>query len=40
VKQIARDVLCHRLIEGYQARAHDMTVEKIIRKILDGIEMP
>jgi len=40
VKAIAIDVLCHRLIESYQARSHNMTANQIIQRILDNIEMP
>ena len=40
VKQIAYDVLRHRLLITYEAEAEEMTSEDIIAKILDNIEVP
>jgi len=40
VKQIAFDVLRHRIIVSYEAEAEEMTSENIIEKILDKIEVP
>jgi MoxR-like ATPase len=40
VKEIAPDVLRHRIIVTYEAEAEEVTSEEIIRKILDRIEVP
>jgi len=40
IKSVGRDVLCHRLIESYQARAQNITAEDIVNKILDRLEAP
>jgi MoxR-like ATPase len=40
VKQVAMDVLRHRLIVTYEAEAEDMTSEDIIRKILETVPVP
>jgi MoxR-like ATPase len=40
VKEIAPDVLRHRIIVTYEAEAEEVTSEEIIRKILDQIEVP
>ena len=40
VKQVAMDILRHRVIVTYEAEAEDMTSEDIIRKILDTVPVP
>ena len=40
VKQVAMDVLRHRVIITYEAEAEDMTSEDIIRKILETVPVP
>ncbi|MFC1808993.1 AAA family ATPase [Candidatus Omnitrophota bacterium] len=40
IKQIAYDVLRHRIIVSYEAEAEELTSEDIITKILDQIEVP
>ncbi len=40
IKEVGQDVLCHRLIESYQARAQNVTAEEIVRQILGRVEMP
>jgi MoxR-like ATPase len=40
IKQVAYDVLRHRIIVSYEAEAEEMTSEDIITKILDQIEVP
>ena len=40
VKAMAMDVLRHRIILSYEAEAEEVSVEDIIRKILDTIEVP
>ena len=40
VKQIALDVLRHRVIVTYEAEAEDMTSETVVQRILDEIEVP
>jgi MoxR-like ATPase len=40
IKQIALDVLRHRVIVTYEAEAEEMTSENIVRQILDEIEVP
>lgn len=40
VKQIAMDVLRHRIIVTYEAEAEDVTSEDIIRRILDTVPVP
>ena len=40
IKQIALDVLRHRVIVTYEAEAKDMTGESIVQHILDEIEVP
>jgi len=40
VKQVAMDVLRHRLIVTYEAEAENMTSEDIIRKILETVPVP
>lgn len=40
VKQVAMDVLRHRIIVTYEAEAENMTSEDIIRRILDTVPVP
>jgi len=40
VKQVAMDVLRHRVKISYEAEAENMTSEDIIRKILDSVPVP
>lgn len=40
VKQVATDVLRHRIIVTYEAEAENMTSEDIIRRILDTVPVP
>ena len=40
IKQIALDVLRHRVIVTYEAEAEEMTGESIVQHILDEIEVP
>ena len=40
IKQIALDVLRHRVIVTYEAEAEDMSSETVVQRILDEIEVP
>jgi MoxR-like ATPase len=40
VKEIAPDVLRHRVIVTYEAEAEDMTSDQIIARILNEIQVP
>jgi MoxR-like ATPase len=40
IKQVATDVLQHRIIVTYEAEAEDVTSHDIVRKILDHVEVP
>jgi len=40
VKQVALDILRHRVIVTYEAEAENMTSEDIIRRILDTVPVP
>ena len=40
VKQVAMDILRHRVVCTYEAEAEDITSEDIIRKILDSVPVP
>jgi MoxR-like ATPase len=40
VKQVAFDILRHRIILSYEAEAEDVTTEQIIQRVLDTIEVP
>ena len=40
VKQVAMDILRHRVIVSYEAEAEDITSEDIIRKVLDSVPVP
>ena len=40
VKQLAPDVLGHRVITTYEAEAEEITGEIIVQRILDNIDVP
>ena len=40
IKQVAADVLQHRIIVTYEAEAEDITSADIVRRILDQVEVP
>jgi MoxR-like ATPase len=40
IKELAPDVLRHRIILTYEAEAEEVTTDDVIQKILAGIEVP
>ena len=40
VKQLAPDILRHRIITTFEAEAQDVTTEQIVQRILDNVEVP
>ena len=40
IKQIAPDVLRHRIITSYEAEAENITTEHLVQRILDHTEVP
>ena len=40
IKQVAPDVLRHRIITTFEAQAQDVTSERIVQRILDNVEIP
>ena len=40
IKQIAPDVLRHRIITTYEAEAEEITSANIVQRLLDRIEVP
>ena len=40
IKQLAPDVLRHRVITTFEAEAQDVTSEQIVQRILDNVEVP
>ena len=40
IKQIAPDVLRHRVITTFEAQAQEVTSEQIVQRILDNVEIP
>ena len=40
IKQLAPDVLRHRIITTFEAEAQDVTSEQIVQCILDNVEVP
>ncbi|MBU2462630.1 MAG: MoxR family ATPase [Candidatus Edwardsbacteria bacterium] len=40
IKELAGDILRHRIILSYEAEAEDITTDDIIQKILAGVEVP
>ena len=40
VKEVAHDVLRHRIMLSYEAEAEDMTADDVITKILEELKTP
>ncbi|MCX7732355.1 MAG: MoxR family ATPase [candidate division WOR-3 bacterium] len=40
IKELAYDVLRHRIILTYEAEAEELTTDDIIRRVLEGVEVP
>jgi MoxR-like ATPase len=40
VKELAPDVLRHRIILTYEAEAEEVTTDDVIQKVLGGVEVP
>ena len=40
IKQVAMDVLRHRIIVTYEAEAEELTSEDVVKRILDQVEVP
>lgn len=40
IKELAPDVLRHRLILTYEAEAEEVTTDQVIQKVLSGVEVP
>ena len=40
IKQVAMDVLRHRIIVTYEAEAEELTSEDVVSKVLDQVEVP
>ncbi len=40
IKELAYDVLRHRIILTYEAEAEELTADDIIRRVLEGVEVP
>ena len=40
IKQVAPDVLRHRIITTFEAQAQEVTSERIVQRILDNVEIP
>ena len=40
VKQLAPDILRHRIITTFEAEAQDVTSEQIAQRILENVEVP
>ncbi|MEO0190699.1 MAG: ATPase, partial [candidate division WOR-3 bacterium] len=40
IKELAPDVLRHRIILTYEAEAEEITTDDIVQKILAGVEVP
>ena len=40
VKQLAPDILRHRIITTFEAEAQDVTSEQIVQRILENVEVP
>jgi MoxR-like ATPase len=40
VKQLAHDVLRHRIVTTYEAEAEELTTDDLIDRVLEGIEVP
>ena len=40
VKEIAKDVLRHRILLTYEAEAESITTEEIVERLLERVEVP
>jgi MoxR-like ATPase len=40
VKEIAADVLRHRLLPSYEAEAQNLTSDDLVARLLDRVEVP
>ena len=40
IKQLAPDILRHRIITTYEAEAEDVTTDFIVQQVLDQVEVP
>ena len=40
VKEIAKDVLRHRILLTYEAEAEDVTSDTVVERILERVEVP
>jgi MoxR-like ATPase len=40
VKEVAADVLRHRLVASYEAEAEEVSTDDLVARILDRIEVP
>ncbi|MFO7649963.1 MAG: MoxR family ATPase [bacterium] len=40
IKELASDVLRHRIILSYEAEAEELTTDDIVKRVLEGVEVP
>jgi MoxR-like ATPase len=40
VKELAADVLRHRVVPTYEAEAEEITSDELVRRLLDRVEVP
>jgi MoxR-like ATPase len=40
VRDLARDVLRHRIVLTYEAEAEDVTADELLRKVFEAIPVP
>jgi hypothetical protein len=40
VKQMAPDVLRHRVLTSYEAEARDVTADQVVKQVLDSLPVP
>ncbi len=40
IKELAPDVLRHRLILSYEAEAEELTADDVVKRVLEGVEVP
>jgi MoxR-like ATPase len=40
IKELAPDVLRHRVILSYEAEAEELTTDDIVKRVLEGVEVP
>jgi len=40
VKQVAPDVLRHRVVLTYEAEAEETRADEVVRRVLDGLAVP